>query len=222
VPIANAILAKAEANPEIEIRIYQDNQEYVTAYSMRGMLADLEECYAGATTEIQRINCETGLLYSAHVAEKFADNPNHQYRIKYYAYNWHYSFQQMHHKSMIIDGRWIMTGSYNFSFNAEFQTFENIMIFDGEAHPELLRTFVDNFEYIWNRGADDYESMMSRVTGTASTVPIRMVDAMGLEPISMTWQQVDDYRNAVRAACGSSEVYQLGRTNERAMTCTRL
>jgi hypothetical protein len=49
-----------------------------------------------------------------------------------------------------------------------------------------------------------------------------MVDAMGLEPISMTWQEVDDYRNAVRAACGSSEVYQLGRTNERAMTCTRL
>jgi len=221
VPIANAILAKAESDPDIEIRIYQDNQEYRTAYKMRQMLAGLEECYAGATTETQRMNCETGLVYSARIAEAFEDNPNHEYRIKYYSYNWHYTFAQMHHKSMIIDGRWVVTGSYNLSFSAEFNTMENVMIFDGQAHQSLLQAFTDNFDYAWNRGVDDYEGLMDRVQGDSSNVPIRMIDSMGLEPISMTWQQVDDYRNAVRAACGSSQVYELSRTNERAATCDR-
>ncbi|MBW2463082.1 MAG: hypothetical protein JRH11_15640, partial [Deltaproteobacteria bacterium] len=126
VPVANALLAKAEANPDLEIRIYQDNQEFVIPSKMREMLAGLQECYDGATTDIQHINCETGIKYSQHVAAAFEANPNHQYRIKYYSYNWHYSFQQMHHKSMIIDGRWIATGSYNLSYNAEFKTFENV------------------------------------------------------------------------------------------------
>ncbi|RLB48238.1 MAG: hypothetical protein DRJ42_23695, partial [Deltaproteobacteria bacterium] len=99
VPVANALLAKAEANPDMEIRIYQDNQEYVTAYKMRTMLARLDDCYDGATTETQHINCERGVIYSQTVAAAFEGNPNHQYRMKYYSYNWHYSFQQMHHKS---------------------------------------------------------------------------------------------------------------------------
>ncbi len=221
VPIANALIAKAAADPDIEIRVYQDNQEYVTAYKMQQMLSDLEECYADASTETQHMNCETGMYYSAQVADAFSDNPNHELRIKYYSYNWHYSFQQMHHKSMIIDGRWIVTGSYNLSFNSEFKTFENVMIFDGQAHTQLLQDFKDNFEFAWNRGVDDYDGMMERVRNGDSNVPIRMIDSLGLVPISMTWQQVDDYRNAVRDACGSSEVYQLGQTNERAPTCER-
>jgi phosphatidylserine/phosphatidylglycerophosphate/cardiolipin synthase-like enzyme len=222
VPIANALLAKAEANPDIEIRVYQDNQEYVTAYKMSTMLRELQECYDEANTETQRLSCETGLVYSAHVAQAFEGNPNHEYRIKYYSYNWHYSFQQMHQKSMIIDGRWVVTGSYNWSYNAEFKTFENVMVFDGQAHTALLQAFQDNFEFAWNRGVDDYDDLMDRIQNGDGNVPIRMIDSLGLVPISMTWQQVDDYRNAVRDACGSSNVYQLGRTNERAPTCDRL
>lgn len=55
---------------------------------------------------------------------------------------------QMHHKVMVIDGRAVAFGSYNFSNNAERVNDESLVIID---HPETARLFLEEFERIYAR-----------------------------------------------------------------------
>ena len=78
-------------------------------------------------------------------------------RYKYYAYRWHYSYAiQMHHKYMIVDGKRLFTGSYNYSDNAEHNTMENVVIYDAAAFPALVAAFVANFEALWQTVITSY------------------------------------------------------------------
>lgn len=46
----------------------------------------------------------------------------------------------MHHKFIVVDGHWVITGSYNFSKNAEKSNDENVLILDdGEIAGQYLR-----------------------------------------------------------------------------------
>ena len=58
----------------------------------------------------------------------------------------------MHHKYVIVDDARVLTGSYNFSSNAEVDSFENTVVFEAERYPELVDAFVDNFETLWVTG----------------------------------------------------------------------
>lgn len=53
---------------------------------------------------------------------------------------------QMHHKVMIIDGITVITGSYNFSANAETRNDENTLIMHGEA---LAGEYLEEYERLW-------------------------------------------------------------------------
>jgi phosphatidylserine/phosphatidylglycerophosphate/cardiolipin synthase-like enzyme len=53
----------------------------------------------------------------------------------------------MHHKVMIIDEQTVVTGSYNFSANAEERNDENLLIID---NPELARQFEVEFDEIFS------------------------------------------------------------------------
>lgn len=48
-----------------------------------------------------------------------------------------------HNKVMIIDGHTVITGSFNFTNQAEHDNAENLVIFTG--HPELVRAYRQNF-----------------------------------------------------------------------------
>lgn len=54
--------------------------------------------------------------------------------------------EHMHHKFMVIDGRTVMTGSYNWTRSAETRNEENIIAVDD---PLLATTFSEEFERIW-------------------------------------------------------------------------
>lgn len=54
--------------------------------------------------------------------------------------------EHMHHKFMVIDGRTVMTGSYNWTRSAESRNEENIIAVDD---PLLATTFSEEFERIW-------------------------------------------------------------------------
>jgi phosphatidylserine/phosphatidylglycerophosphate/cardiolipin synthase-like enzyme len=54
----------------------------------------------------------------------------------------------MHHKVMIIDEQVVVTGSYNFSANAEKRNDENVLIID---NPALARQFEEEFEEIFSQ-----------------------------------------------------------------------
>jgi phosphatidylserine/phosphatidylglycerophosphate/cardiolipin synthase-like enzyme len=48
-----------------------------------------------------------------------------------------------HNKVMLIDGRTLLTGSFNFTNQAEAENAENLLVLKG--HPELARTYRQNF-----------------------------------------------------------------------------
>jgi len=54
----------------------------------------------------------------------------------------------MHNKYIISDDKKILTGSYNFTINADKRNFENFMISDDL---ELIEIYVKNFNSMWNK-----------------------------------------------------------------------
>jgi len=57
----------------------------------------------------------------------------------------------MHNKLVIVDERYVATGSLNYSTNAETSNDENVLIID---NPEIAKLYVEEFERIWNLAAD--------------------------------------------------------------------
>ena len=54
----------------------------------------------------------------------------------------------MHHKVIIIDEETVVTGSYNFSRNAETQNSENLLIIKGNK--DIARAYLDEFNKLYN------------------------------------------------------------------------
>jgi phosphatidylserine/phosphatidylglycerophosphate/cardiolipin synthase-like enzyme len=57
----------------------------------------------------------------------------------------------LHHKVVIVDERYVVTGSLNFSTRAETTNDENVIIID---NPDIARLFVEEFERVWALGKD--------------------------------------------------------------------
>jgi phosphatidylserine/phosphatidylglycerophosphate/cardiolipin synthase-like enzyme len=60
-----------------------------------------------------------------------------------------YSF--MHHKVIVIDNRIVITGSLNFTDNADQSNNENVLIID---NPEIAKLYTAEFERVWAAGKD--------------------------------------------------------------------
>lgn len=57
----------------------------------------------------------------------------------------------MHNKVIVVDNRYVVTGSLNFSTNAETSNDENVIIID---NPDIARLYMQDFEKIWNLATD--------------------------------------------------------------------
>jgi phosphatidylserine/phosphatidylglycerophosphate/cardiolipin synthase-like enzyme len=77
---------------------------------------------------------ELGTLFCAGVAVRQDGNP-----------------QFMHSKVIIVDERYVVTGSLNFSTSAEESNDENVIIID---NPEIARLYLQDFERVWGVGTD--------------------------------------------------------------------
>jgi len=190
--IAEALIAKQQANPELEIRILLDGQEYISASYNNTQQRKQEECLENAgDSESKRQRCiDVGYLYSYDLSQAGLD-----LRFKYYAFRWNYSYaKQMHHKYIIIDDTIVATGSYNLSDHAEHNTFENITILRGESYEEVIEAYVDNFDFMWNRGNSNYETMMSELP-TMDVIPL-VFDSMAI-----TQPQVAALKQLISTLC---------------------
>lgn len=202
-PISEALIAAHEANPELDIRVYLDAQEYLSEYSHDLQVAELDDCLAEATTETQTANClDTGFLFGYALHEAGIDT-----RFKYYAYRWDYSYaEQMHHKYMIVDESILVTGSYNLSDNAEHNTMENIVILQGAEFQPVIDQYLANFDQIWVTGEAEglYDSLMDEIANGTGDFPI-VFDSMALD-----WDQVTALKRLIRDECPqiNSEAYR--------------
>lgn len=192
-PVSDALIAAVAANPSLDVRVYLDSQEFVSAGSHGYQVAERDECLADATTDNQVDDCwDRGFLYAYALHVEGID-----VRFKHYSYHWHYSYApQMHHKYIVVDERVVATGSYNLSDNAEHGTMENIVVLDAAEHPDVVQRYVDNFDALYetNRDGDALEALYTDIAD-GDGFPI-VYDAM-----SLTWDQVDALKSAMREAC---------------------
>lgn len=193
--LAEALMAKAAANPEMDIRVYLDNQEYVSQWYSEEQERDLADCLAAAGDSDSAIRgCyDRGFYFSYPLYDAGID-----VRFKTYCYRWHYSYApQMHNKFLIFDDRVVASGSYNLSDNAEHNTLENLVIYDAHGLPALVQDFSDRFEALWVTGEAEsaYDSLVQQIEGPSLTFPI-VFDAMAL-----TWPEVTALKQLIRDHC---------------------
>jgi phosphatidylserine/phosphatidylglycerophosphate/cardiolipin synthase-like enzyme len=214
-PVAEALIARAQADPDLDIRVYLDNQEYLSQWSHEEQTTDLDACLAEAgDSESRQQDClDSGFLFSYALHQA-----NIPVRFKFYCYRWHYSYApQMHHKYMIFDGRILVSGSYNLSDNAEHNTMENMVIYDAAAFPLLVNAFEQNFENIWVAAQEDglYGALLDDVVNGTGDIPL-VFDAMALD-----WNQVTELKEAIRNACSEINSDPYRTQPERHWTCPR-
>jgi phosphatidylserine/phosphatidylglycerophosphate/cardiolipin synthase-like enzyme len=130
------------------------------------------------------------------------NQPNLELRIKFYNLKpGQYITYQMHNKFMIIDRETIETGSFNWSDSSETAHVENVLELKGAGASEVLSSYQDRFELIWERGRADLAPFMAALSQKkqAGELP-----ACGFSPMSLSY---DEVRALLKLApkCGSAQ-----------------
>ena len=194
-PVSEAILAKAAAHPEMDIRVLLDNQEYISAWKANDQEEKLAACLEAAGESESKIRkcMDKGFYFSYPLYE--AGVP---LRFKYYCYRWHYTYAvQMHHKYMIFDGRLVASGSYNLSDNAEHNTMENMVFYDASVLPDLTAAFEANFETLWIQGEAEglYPGLLEEINLAEDGFSIVF------EPMALGWEEVTVLKALIKEKC---------------------
>lgn len=64
----------------------------------------------------------------------------------------------LHHKVIVVDERYVITGSLNFSTRAETTNDENVIVIE---NPDIARLYVEEFERVWAIGKDPDPAAMA-------------------------------------------------------------
>ena len=175
-PIAEAVLAALQANPDLDVEIALDCQETSKSGAISGLKSDIESL-GGVFT----YKCNT--------------------------YRWHYKYaKQMHHKYMILDEETLYTGSYNMSANAENNTFENMLMFRGAEHSELIQRYIDNHTMVKGYGNEDDMQPLTDLREeieSGDSVPLNWST-----PISMSLDQFLDLKDLIREQCPATKSWE--------------
>ena len=214
-PVTEALLAKVAEDPNLDVRVYVDGQEYVSASTSGIEKLGLGTCLTAAgENETKRQSCyDKDFHWSYPVSQ--AGVP---LRFKQYAYRWHHSYApQMHHKYMIVDGTVLASGSYNLSDNAEHATMENMVVYRGGAFTGLVSAFAANFEKIWDTGvaSGSYENLLDEVKNGTGPVPL-VYESMALDH-----GQVTALKAAIRDACPEVDSQDYREHPEKHLSCPR-
>ena len=206
-------MAKKASMPALDIRLYLDGQEMMSVFSHEAQQEELVLCLSDAVSEREVSDCEArGFLFGYALSEAGID-----VRYKHYSYRWHYSYAvQMHHKYMIVDDDELLTGSYNFSDNAEHNTFENVMHFRGDAHRSTVAEYLENFNALrdTSRGDGTYEILMDQVEND-DVFPIVYT------PMALTHDEVSALKDAIRENCPEINNEDYRRSPESHRRCER-
>jgi phosphatidylserine/phosphatidylglycerophosphate/cardiolipin synthase-like enzyme len=209
-PVSEALMAKRASDPEIDIVLYLDGQEYVSDSTNDLQKSDKAACVAAATTENQKQKClDKDYLYGRDVELAGID-----VRYKYYAYRWDTSYAaQMHNKFLIVDDA-LYTGSYNLSDNAEHNTFENMLRFSGPEFADLVEDYETRFQELRAQGEGLLPGLTSKID-TDATIPI-VFPAM-----SLSWTEIRDLKSLIAAECPKVNSLDFRQNAAAHQTCTK-
>ncbi len=210
-PVAEALIAKHAADPSVDIKVYLDQQEYISFSGDKFQKQAVADCEASATTPTAVRNCsEKDFLWSKSLVDAGIE-----VRFKSFAYRWDHSYAaQMHSKYMVIDGNQLISGSYNLSMNSEHSTFENALHLTGPQFKPLIQKFEDNFSDILVTGDGLLDALRTKIS-TAPTFPI-VFDSMAL-----SWSEFDQLRVLIRQNCPAIDSPEFRSNPSAHRTCTR-
>ena len=210
-PVAEALIAKKLANPSFDIKVYLDQQEFISLTGHNAQVTEVADCIAAATTPAATRDCTSNdFLFSRALVDAGID-----VRFKSFAYRWDASYAaQMHSKYMVVDGKELFSGSYNLSMNSEQATFENSLHLTGTQNSPLLAAFEANFNSIWRTGPTLLAPLRTQVS-TAAVIPLVF------PPMSLSYAEFESLRALIRSNCtvADSDDYRANATAHR--TCPR-
>ncbi len=159
--LADELLRLAKDNPTLRIRLMADlsqvsqSQRHMSPYVEYAAVGNYREaCKVFASRD--RRDCRTRL--STLLEDTLLDNVEVSY--KYYdAYVYgpggrimleHRLSKLMHHKFVVVNGKHLVTGSYNFSPTARRNNYENLMVFSGSNERDMVADYTAEFTTMWN------------------------------------------------------------------------
>jgi phosphatidylserine/phosphatidylglycerophosphate/cardiolipin synthase-like enzyme len=192
-PLAEALVAKKQANPAIDIRVYLDQQEYISVSDDTAQRVEVDACLAAASTESQQRDC----LYNNFLFSKSVVDAGIDVRFKSYAYRWNHTYAvQMHSKYMIVDGTELLSGSYNLSMNAEHNSFENALHLSAPQFTGVVSAFQQNFAKMWETGrAQDLLATVRGQIMNDATIPLVFPS------MALTYAEFEELKSLIRANC---------------------
>ncbi|MFC1706957.1 phospholipase D-like domain-containing protein [Planctomycetota bacterium] len=153
----------------------------VVAAHKRGVsirvLVDLGE-YGNKNSQVKR-------LQTAKVPLRY-----HLYSLKHF-FPW---AKLMHHKFMVVDGKTLLTGSYNWSRTAEHSNHENLQVFAGRRWQGLIGTYERKFEELWELGRAGYEKFMRRLTAKKGSSEYRRFIPVHFQSMSLADKEIKPIR----------------------------
>lgn len=170
-PISEALIQKKIQNPNISIQILTDQQEYITESYNNYQISEQQQCLANASTPAQIRDClEKNFLYSYNFILAGID-----VRFKIYSYKWDVTTStMMHHKYAIFDDDIVAVGSYNYSYNSETNSMENLLILNSTASNNTVEKFTENFDDLWDLGRTEnyYTDLITHLNSSNRYVPL--------------------------------------------------
>jgi phosphatidylserine/phosphatidylglycerophosphate/cardiolipin synthase-like enzyme len=210
-PFVEHLLAVKQAKPNLDIKVYLDQQEYISPSADTQQKTDLDACLAAATTETQRLNC----LYNDYLFSKMLVDAGITVRFKSYAYRWDFTYaMQMHSKYLVVDGKELLTGSFNASMNSEQATFESGLHVFGAPYAPLIAKYEQNFTTIWDTGRSLLAGLRTQIMNDA-TIPIVFPS------MALTYQEFGDLRALIRSACPAVDSTDFRDNAAAHRTCTK-
>src|SRR5690606_25676947 len=109
--------------------------------------------------------CSAGQNYSTFLAqENFAGHENIEVRFKFFDLDLKsYLSKQMHSKYIIVDDREVLSGSFNWSYSAEYFHFENLVAIDGTRFPKVLESFTKDFAQLFALNRSEFMDFVIRL-----------------------------------------------------------
>ncbi|MBI5366489.1 MAG: DUF1669 domain-containing protein [Planctomycetes bacterium] len=129
--------------------------------------------------------------------------------VRYKTYSlafYHPETQLMHHKYMIVDGKDLVSGSYNWSDTAEQTNYENIIHFKGPDVKTKVRAFQKEFDKLWGMNRNRYPAFMEALRARPGSpayrkvIPIHFNQPYYNGPMALTRSEVAAMRSAAAAA----------------------
>lgn len=192
-PIYNAILRAAERGVKVNIVVTMESYQYEYRRK-KALMRDCDNEYLKSCSTSQ----DFALLLERN---EYPGKHNVEVRIKYFHIKKDaYLTKQMHSKYMIVDGKHLLTGSFNWSYSAEYNHIENLLFIDQYAYPETILEFQGDFQYLWNLGRASYQQNIQKFE---NAVKKKQKVACGFAPMTLTYAEIDYLLNSGQRAGGS-------------------